>query len=117
MRTMTNLFDLSGKVALITGGNGGVGLGFAKALADHGADIAIWGTNEAKNAAAKAELEATGRRVLALRCDVGNHDEVHAAMDETVGTMGRLDACFVNSGVPGAGKCAPSTIPMRLRRA
>lgn len=100
---MTNLFDLSGKVALVTGGNGGVGLGFAQALADHGADIAIWGTNEVKNAAAKAQLEATGRRVLALKCDVGDHEAVHAAMDETVGTMGRLDACFVNAGVPGAG--------------
>lgn len=100
---MANLFDLTGKVALITGGNGGVGLGFAQALADHGADIAIWGTNETKNAAAKAQLETSGRRVLALKCDVGDHDAVLAAMDETVGQMGRLDACFVNSGVPGAG--------------
>jgi hypothetical protein len=100
---MTNLFDLSGKVALVTGGNGGVGLGFAQALADHGADIAIWGTNEAKNAAAKAQLEKTGRRVFTLRCDVGDHEAVGLAMDETVGALGRLDACFVNSGVPGAG--------------
>lgn len=100
---MGNLFDLSGKVALVTGGNGGVGLGFAQALAEHGADIAIWGTNDAKNAAAKAQLEQTGRRVLALKCDVGDHDAVHDAMDATVAELGRLDACFVNSGVPGAG--------------
>jgi NAD(P)-dependent dehydrogenase (short-subunit alcohol dehydrogenase family) len=98
---VTNLFDLTGKVALVTGGNSGVGLGFARALAAHGADVAIWGTNETKNAAAADELRATGRRVLALRCDVGDHEAVGAAMDETVSTLGRLDACFVNAGVPG----------------
>jgi NAD(P)-dependent dehydrogenase (short-subunit alcohol dehydrogenase family) len=101
---MAMLFDLTGKVALVTGGNGGVGLGMAQALAAHGADLAIWGTNEAKNEAARDVLEATGRRVLALRCDVGDHDAVNAAMDATVGELGRLDACFVNSGIPGAGQ-------------
>ncbi len=60
-------FDLTGQVALITGGNGGIGLGMAKAVAQAGADVAIWGTNAAKNAAAKAELDKTGRQVLALR--------------------------------------------------
>ena len=59
-------FDLTGKVALVTGGNSGIGLGMARAMAEAGADIAIWGTNAAKNAAAKAELAATGRKVLAL---------------------------------------------------
>ena len=49
-------FDLTGKVALITGGNGGIGLGFAEGLAASGADIAIWGTNAAKNKAAAERL-------------------------------------------------------------
>jgi NAD(P)-dependent dehydrogenase (short-subunit alcohol dehydrogenase family) len=96
-------FDLTGKVALVTGGNSGLGLGMAMALAENGADIAIWGTNVDKNDRAAAELSATGRRVLALRCDVGDHEAVGRAMGETLDALGRLDACFVNAGVPGAG--------------
>ena len=53
-------FDLTGKVALITGGNGGIGLGFAEGLAAAGADVAIWGTNEAKNQAAVEKIAALG---------------------------------------------------------
>jgi len=96
-------FDLSGKVALITGGNSGIGLGMARALAQAGADIAIWGTNAAKNAAAQAELETTGRRVLALACEVGNEAAVEAAMAETLRVLGRVDGCFANAGVSGRG--------------
>jgi NAD(P)-dependent dehydrogenase (short-subunit alcohol dehydrogenase family) len=96
-------FDLSGKVALVTGGNSGIGLGMARAMAQAGADIAIWGTNAAKNAAAQAELESTGRRVLALACEVGEEAAVEAAMAETLRVLGRLDGCFANAGVSGRG--------------
>jgi NAD(P)-dependent dehydrogenase (short-subunit alcohol dehydrogenase family) len=72
-------------------------------MARQGADIAIWGTNPTKNDAAAEHLRATGRNVLALVCDVGDHDAVGRAMEQTVGELGRLDACFVNAGVPGAG--------------
>jgi NAD(P)-dependent dehydrogenase (short-subunit alcohol dehydrogenase family) len=96
-------FDLTGKVALITGGNSGIGLGMAKALAQAGADLAIWGTNAAKNAAAKAELEAIGRRVLTLECDVGDEAAVDTSLARVVDTFGRLDGCFANAGVSGRG--------------
>jgi hypothetical protein len=69
-------FDLDGKTALITGGNSGIGLGMAEALAQAGAAVCIWGTNEAKNAAALGKLKAHGAKTLALRCDVGDEAQV-----------------------------------------
>ena len=63
-------FDLGGKVAVVTGGNSGIGLGMAEALAQAGAAVCVWGTSEEKNAAARARLEKHGGKVLALRCDV-----------------------------------------------
>jgi NAD(P)-dependent dehydrogenase (short-subunit alcohol dehydrogenase family) len=96
-------FDLGGKVALVTGGNGGIGLGMARALAEAGADVAIWGRNAAKNAAAREELARSGRRVLALGCDVGDQAAVHAAFARTLEVLGRVDACFANAGVSGRG--------------
>jgi NAD(P)-dependent dehydrogenase (short-subunit alcohol dehydrogenase family) len=96
-------FDLTGKVALVTGGNSGIGLGMARALAEAGADVAIWGTNAAKNAAAQAELAETGHKVLALVCDVSDEAAVEAAFAENVKVLGRVDGCFANAGVSGRG--------------
>ncbi|MEQ8747135.1 SDR family oxidoreductase [Pyruvatibacter sp.] len=95
-----NPFDLTGKVALVTGGNGGIGLGMADAMAQSGADIMIWGTNEKKNAAAVAQLEAHGRgRIAAMRVDVSSEDEVVRAMADTAKQMGRIDAVYANAGI------------------
>jgi NAD(P)-dependent dehydrogenase (short-subunit alcohol dehydrogenase family) len=96
-------FDLSGKVALITGGNSGIGLGMARAIAEAGADVAIWGTSAEKNAAAKAELAGSGRRVLTRECDVSDERAVETAMAATIAALGRIDACFANAGVSGRG--------------
>jgi NAD(P)-dependent dehydrogenase (short-subunit alcohol dehydrogenase family) len=100
-------FDLTGHVGLVTGGNGGIGLGMAKGLKAAGAHVAIWGTNEGKNAAATRELEGIGTgKVFALRCDVSDEDQVVASMAATVEALGKVDSCFANAGV-GAG--APLT--------
>lgn len=92
-------FDLSGKVALITGGNGGIGLGMAKAVAQAGADICLWGTNAEKNAAALEALKPYGTRVTALICDVADEASVKDAFTETLRQCHRVDGCFANAGM------------------
>ena len=92
-------FDLSGKVAVITGGNGGIGLGFARAVAAAGADVSIWGTNAEKNAAAEAELKAINPSASALVCDVSDESVVEASMASVIEKYGRIDACFPNAGI------------------
>lgn len=96
-------FDLSGKVALITGGNGGIGLGMAKGLAEAGADICIWGTNADKNAAAGGELADIGVRSHSIVCDVSDEVSVEKAFSQTLEVMGRVDGCFANAGIGGRG--------------
>ena len=93
------LFDCTGKVTLVTGGNGGIGLGFAMGVAKQGGDIAIWARNAEKNAVAKAELLAAGAgRVEASIVDVSSEEAVIAGYDQLMTDFGRVDCVFANSG-------------------
>jgi NAD(P)-dependent dehydrogenase (short-subunit alcohol dehydrogenase family) len=94
-------FDLTGKVALVTGGNGGIGLGMAEALAASGADVVIWGTNAEKNAAAEKALKAHGRRVVTRKVNVASEQEVIDGMSAALKDMGRVDCVVANAGIGG----------------
>jgi NAD(P)-dependent dehydrogenase (short-subunit alcohol dehydrogenase family) len=96
---MKNLFDLTGKVCLVTGGNSGIGLGMAEGLAMHGASVVIWGTNAEKNAAAVARLEAQGGAVRSAIVDVSDEDAVKAGVEAILAEFGRLDQAIANSGI------------------
>ncbi len=96
-----DLFDLSGKVALITGGNGGIGLGFAMGIARSGGDVCIWGRNKDKNEQALKILQPFGAKVEAFVCDVSNEKQVNDCFQSTLETFGRVDGCFANAGVSG----------------
>jgi 2-deoxy-D-gluconate 3-dehydrogenase len=91
-----NPFDLKGKVALVTGGNGGIGLGIAQGLAAAGAQVAIAGRNDAKNAAARKTL---GDKALAIGVDVNDGAQVRRMVADTVTAFGGLDILVANAGI------------------
>ena len=95
------MFDLSGDVAIVTGGNGGLGLAFGRGLVKAGAKVAIWGRNAEKNAVAVAELKALGGDVDAFVCDVTDEAKVASAFAATLERFGHVDACFANAGGGG----------------
>ncbi|VAW08929.1 hypothetical protein MNBD_ACTINO01-337, partial [hydrothermal vent metagenome] len=102
---MENTLDLTGKVALVTGGNHGIGLGMAEGMAAAGASVVIWGRNEARNAEAMERLALFGGESLALRVDVADEQAVVDGFQATVDAFGAVDAVFANAGV-GAGATA-----------
>ena len=103
-------FDLSGKTVLVTGGNRGIGLGMAEAMAASNANLAIWGRKDAANKSAVETLSALGSgEVKAWSVDVSDEQAVVEATSDVVSQMGRIDSCFANAGV---GFGAPSFTEM-----
>ncbi len=98
-RGLADLFDLTGKVTVVTGGNGGIGLGFARGIAKQRGALAVWGRSVDKNAAAKRELEALGVRVITQVIDVADEQQVIAGYDEVMAEYGRIDCVIANSGI------------------
>ena len=94
-----SLFDLKGRVALVTGGNGGIGLGMARGMAEAGAAIAIAGRNVKKSEAAAAELAKLGVKTAVLEVDVANEASCRQMIDDTVARLGRLDILVNNAGI------------------
>jgi 2-deoxy-D-gluconate 3-dehydrogenase len=99
MLMMAKLFDLSGKVAIVTGGNGGIGLGMARGLADAGAAIAIVARNRAKSNQAVAELAQHGAKAIALVTDVTEKGAVTAMVEHVTSELGRIDILVNNAGI------------------
>ena len=96
---MNDLFDLNGKVAVVTGGNGGIGLGMATGLAAAGATVVIAGRNSEKNAAAVAQLLAAGGKAIAIEVDVQLEASCHSLVQQTLATHGRVDILVNNAGM------------------
>ncbi len=99
------MFDLRGHVAVVTGGNAGLGLAMARGLAKAGATVAVWGRNAGRNADAVAALEALGTQAAAFEVDVTDRDASARAFAQTLELFGRVDSFFANAG--GAGVRGP----------
>jgi len=95
---LERMFDLTDRIALVTGGNGGIGLGMARGLGQAGATVIITGRNAEKSAAALRELQSAGVRAEALPCDVTREDAVQALFAQVEARHGKLDILVNNAG-------------------
>lgn len=96
---MKNLFDLTGKVAVVTGASSGLGMQFARALASQGADVAVIARRYEKLTALCKDIEAMGRKALPVKCDVTKEDDVEKAVSEVIEQFGKIDILVNNAGV------------------
>jgi NAD(P)-dependent dehydrogenase (short-subunit alcohol dehydrogenase family) len=92
-------FSLEGKVAIVTGASSGLGVAFAKALAEAGADVALGARRVEKLEDTRKLVEATGRRAIAVRADVSDPDSCQELVDQTIKDLGRVDVLVNNAGI------------------
>jgi 3-oxoacyl-[acyl-carrier protein] reductase len=104
------VFDLKGRVAIVTGGNGGIGLGMARGLATAGARIIVAGRDQKKSSAAVDDLKGRGAEAHAVAVDVTDEHAVGRMVDETMGRWGRLDILVNNAGVFAGGPVEEATV-------
>lgn len=96
-----SMFDLTGKVAIVTGGYQGIGRGIAEGLAEAGSDVVICARNYDRCAGACAEIQKFGVKTLPIQCDVTKTEEIEALVSETVNRMGKVNILVNNAGVGG----------------
>jgi gluconate 5-dehydrogenase len=96
---MENYFDLTGKVAVVTGASSGLGADAAIAYANAGADVALLARRTEKLNEVKTEIEKIGRKVVAVSCDVTNEESVKTAMETVLDAFGHIDILLNNAGV------------------
>lgn len=97
---MKNLFDLSGKVAIITGASSGIGADAACAYAEYGADVVLLARRYDRLVALKEKIEKeTGRKALAIKCDVTDEDNIKSAIAEVIATFGKIDILLNDAGI------------------
>ena len=101
---MTNLFDLTGKVSIVTGGNGGIGKAIALGLAEHGSDIVIAARNEKKTEDVVKQILAKGRRCIGIQCDVLQRSDITKTIEAAVNELGGLHILVNNAGIGQGGE-------------
>jgi len=105
-----NLFDLTGKVAIVTGASSGLGAYAARALAEAGADVALLARRADRVDALAAEITATGRRALPIQCDVSDEEMVKTAVGKVIEAFGKIDILLNNAGVAQRGTVESLTV-------
>lgn len=107
---MTNIFDLTGKVAIVTGASSGLGVQFANALAEQGASLAIVARRKDRLDALAKQLTEQGKKCIAIQCDVSKEEDIVKAVDQIVKHYGRIDILVNNSGTANTSKAEDQTL-------